>query len=138
MRAGRGGAISTIKDTHILDNAFEGGIRMSLEEVLDRVAGFSARYVSVTGGEPLAQQVCLALLTSLCDAGYRVSLEARGALDLSAVDPRVTRVMDLKTPGSGEVERNLYSNIQHLHPPDQIKFVLCDEQTIKQKRIPIK
>ncbi len=88
----------SIKDTHILDNAFEGGIQMSLEEVLDRAAGFSARYVSVTGGEPLAQQACLALLTSLCDAGYRVSLETSGAQDLSAVDPRVTRVMDLKTP----------------------------------------
>ncbi len=66
------------------------------------------------------------MLTSLCDAGYRVSLETSGALDLSAVDPRVTRVMDLITPGSGEVERNLYSDIQHLPPPDQIKFVLCD------------
>jgi 7-carboxy-7-deazaguanine synthase len=90
----------------------------------------------VTGGEPLAQKNCLPLLTKLCDAGYTVSLETSGALDVSETDPRVIRVMDLKTPGSGEVERNLYENIDHLQADDQVKFVICsrsDYQWAKQK-----
>ncbi len=99
---------------------------MSGEEILEEVAGYSARYVTVTGGEPLAQENCHDLLGILCDAGLQVSLETSGALDIAKVDPRVSRVMDLKTPGSGEMERNRYENIGLLRPPDQIKFVLCD------------
>jgi len=94
---------------------------------LDRVAGFEPGYVTVTGGEPLAQAGCIELLAALCDAGYAVSLETSGALDIASVDSRVTRVMDIKTPGSGEVERNLYQNIENLTPDDQVKFVICDE-----------
>ena len=106
--------------------AFKGGEWMALEQVLRRVADYLPQYVTVTGGEPLAQHGCIVLLGALCDAGYRVSLETSGALDISAVDPRVVRVMDLKTPGSGEMEKNLYSNIEQLKPHDQIKFVICD------------
>ena len=106
--------------------AFKGGEWMALEQVLRRVADYLPQYVTVTGGEPLAQHGCIVLLGALCDAGYRVSLETSGALDISAVDPRVVRVMDLKTPGSGEMEKNLYSNIEQLKPQDQIKFVICD------------
>jgi len=95
--------------------------------VLQEVASHQARYVTVTGGEPLAQPACLPLLTALCDAGYEVSLETSGALDVSAVDPRVVKVMDLKTPGSGEEARNLYANLAFLQPQDQVKFVICDE-----------
>ena len=107
--------------------AFKGGERLGLQQVLARVAAFEPRYVTVTGGEPLAQRECLALLRSLCDAGYEVSLETSGALDVAEVDPRVSTVMDLKTPGSGEVERNRYANIEHLRAGDQVKFVICDE-----------
>ena len=80
----------------------------------------------MTGGEPLAQKACLGLLTALCDAGYEVSLETSGALDVGGVDPRVIKVLDLKTPGSGESARNLWDNLAHLTPQDQIKFVICD------------
>jgi 7-carboxy-7-deazaguanine synthase len=97
------------------------------EQVLAEVASHGARYVTVTGGEPLAQQACLPLLTALCDAGYQVSLETSGALDVAGVDQRVSKVMDLKTPGSGELVRNLYANIDLLLPHDQVKFVICDE-----------
>lgn len=106
--------------------AFHGGQWMEIEEVLDRVAPYGARHVCVTGGEPLAQKPCLALLSRLCDRGYEVSLETSGALDVCEVDPRVIKVMDLKTPGSGELDRNLYSNIAYLLPHDQVKLVLCD------------
>ena len=106
--------------------AFQGGEWMSLDDILARTAGFGVRHVTVTGGEPLAQKACLPLLTRLCDAGYEVSLETSGALDVARVDPRVVKVMDLKTPGSGEVERNRWCNLEHLNPRDQIKFVLCD------------
>jgi len=106
--------------------AFQGGEWRSLDDVLARTADFGVRHVTVTGGEPLAQKACLPLLTRLCDAGYAVSLETSGALDVARVDPRVVKVMDLKTPGSGEVERNRYCNLEHLNPRDQIKFVLCD------------
>lgn len=105
--------------------AFSGGEIMSLEAILARVASFSPRYICVTGGEPLAQPNCLPLLEQLCEAGYQVSLETSGALDLSRVDRRVSRVMDLKTPDSGESHRNLYSNIDHLGVNDQVKFVIC-------------
>ena len=107
--------------------AFSGGVSMSLAEIMEQVAAQGCSYVTVTGGEPLAQRGCLQLLSSLCDAGYRVSLETSGALDLSGVDPRVVKVMDIKTPGSGEVEKNLLSNIQLLSHADQIKLVICDE-----------
>ncbi|MDE2090144.1 MAG: 7-carboxy-7-deazaguanine synthase QueE [Gammaproteobacteria bacterium] len=106
--------------------AFHGGHAMTLDEILTQVSRHAARYVTVTGGEPLAQKACLTLLNRLCDAGYEVSLETSGALDVSGVDSRVIKVMDLKTPGSGESDRNLYANIDHLSARDQVKFVLCD------------
>jgi 7-carboxy-7-deazaguanine synthase len=106
--------------------AFKGGEWMALPGILEKVASYDTRYVTVTGGEPLAQPDCISLLQQLCDAGYQVSLETSGALDMSAVDPRVIKVMDLKTPGSGEVERNHYENIPALQPHDEVKFVICN------------
>ena len=106
--------------------AFHGGQWRSFEDLLEEVAGHGVRHVCVTGGEPLAQSNCLGLLTRLCDAGYRVSLETSGALDITPVDPRVTRVVDLKTPGSGEAERNLLDNLDDLRDSDVLKFVICD------------
>jgi len=106
--------------------AFTGGQWMSLEAVMARVGELALRHVCVTGGEPLAQKACLPLLTHLCDAGYSVSLETSGALSLEGVDPRVTKVVDVKTPASGESQRNLYEELAHLLPHDQIKFVICD------------
>ncbi len=107
--------------------AFTGGQSYNLSEILKQVAQYGARYVTVTGGEPLAQKNCLLLLTALCDAGYQVSLETSGALDIGAVDARVMRVVDIKTPASGEVEKNRWENLQLLTTHDEIKFVLCDE-----------
>lgn len=107
--------------------AFTGGQIMNLSDILTKVDAFQPRYVTVTGGEPLAQKNCLSLLSQLCDKGYEVSLETSGALDVAEVDPRVVKVIDIKTPGSGEVERNLYTNLDFLQSHDQIKFVLCDE-----------
>lgn len=106
--------------------AFYGGQWMGLDEILARVAEYTPRYVCVTGGEPLAQQPCREFLKLLCDQGYAVSLETGGALDIAGIDERVSIVMDLKTPGSGEVEKNLYANIEHLQAKDQVKFVICD------------
>ncbi len=106
--------------------AFSGGTVYPLADVLDQVASYSPRYVTVTGGEPLAQPACLPLLTGLCDAGYEVSLETSGALPVHAVDSRVVKVLDLKTPASGESHRNDFSNIDCLQPRDQVKFVICD------------
>ncbi|MGD8677632.1 MAG: 7-carboxy-7-deazaguanine synthase QueE [Chromatiales bacterium] len=106
--------------------AFKGGERLELEIILDRVAAFGVQHVTVTGGEPLAQTSCHALLVALCDAGYRVSLETSGALDVAEVDSRVKRVMDIKTPSSGEVDRNLWSNLKLLVPDDEVKFVIGD------------
>jgi len=106
--------------------AFSGGQWMSLDQILERVAALGTRHVCVTGGEPLAQGNCLALLTRLCDAGHVVSLETSGALPLDGVDARVIKVVDVKTPGSGEVHRNRYTDLQQLLPHDQVKFVLCD------------
>ena len=106
--------------------AFHGGTNMSLDEVLGVVAGFEPRLVTVTGGEPLAQKSCLKLLRGLCDAGYSVSLETSGAMDISDVDPRVIRILDIKTPGSGEVKRNRWQNLKYLTSKDQLKFVICD------------
>ncbi len=106
--------------------AFYGGERMSIDAILEKVASYQPRFVCVTGGEPLAQRECLVLLTALCDAGYDVSLETSGAMPIEQVDSRVSRVMDLKTPGSGEVGRNRWENIEFLQAHDQIKFVICD------------
>jgi len=106
--------------------AFHGGQRRDIDEIVEEVAKYKTRHVCVTGGEPLAQKRCADLLERLCDSGFEVSLETSGALDISEVDPRVTRVMDLKAPGSGEVGRNRWSNLDALTARDQIKFVLAD------------
>jgi 7-carboxy-7-deazaguanine synthase len=106
--------------------AFQGGENMSQAQILERVASYGTKYVTVTGGEPLAQKECLALLQKLCDAGFDVSLETGGAIDIGHVDPRVSVILDIKTPGSGEVEKNLWGNLEHLKVSDEIKFVLCD------------
>ncbi|MDR1062516.1 MAG: 7-carboxy-7-deazaguanine synthase QueE [Azoarcus sp.] len=107
--------------------AFRGGEILDLQAVLDDVAAHALHYVCVTGGEPLAQAACPALLTALCDAGYTVSLETSGAFDIGVVDPRVSRVVDLKAPGSGEAERNRLENIALLDAHDEIKIVLASE-----------
>ena len=107
--------------------AFSGGDWLGLDEIIETVASFKPKYVTVTGGEPLAQRHCNDLLVRLCDRGYEVSLETSGALSIAEVDPRVIKVMDLKTPASGEVEKNLYENIEYLDAEDQLKFVICDE-----------
>ncbi len=106
--------------------AFTGGETWTIASILEEVARHKTRYVCVTGGEPLAQKRCLTLLTALCDAGYSVSLETSGAFDITAVDSRVSRIMDIKTPASGEVERNLYENVQALRAGDEVKFVIAD------------
>src|SRR5688500_14898210 len=106
--------------------AFHGGQWRTIDEVLAEVARHAVRHVCVTGGEPLAQKRCLALLERLCDAGYEVSLETSGALDVSAVDARVRKVVDLKAPGSGESARNLWPNLDALLPHDQLKIVIAD------------
>jgi 7-carboxy-7-deazaguanine synthase len=108
--------------------AFTGGVIYELEQVLKDVESYSTPYVTVTGGEPLAQKACLPLLTALCDKDYIVSLETSGAIDLQGVDKRVIKVMDLKTPGSGEIGKNLESNIKYLTAQDQIKFIICDRE----------
>ena len=105
--------------------AFHGGDWWSIDDILADVARHGVRHVCVTGGEPLAQKRCLQLLAKLCDAGYSVSLETSGAIDIAGVDPRVSRVLDIKTPGSGEDARNLWSNLGLLTPHDQVKFVVC-------------
>ncbi|MFL6592756.1 MAG: 7-carboxy-7-deazaguanine synthase QueE [Luteimonas sp.] len=106
--------------------AFHGGQWWETDAILAEVARCGVRHVCVTGGEPLAQKRCIGLLARLCDAGYDVSLETSGAIDIAEVDPRVSRVVDIKTPGSGEVGRNLWDNIAQLTPHDQVKFVICD------------
>lgn len=108
--------------------AFSGGEKISLDEIVSKVKAYKPRYVTVTGGEPLAQKNCLTLLTMLCDEGYRVSLETSGAMDLSEVDNRVDIVMDLKTPASGELEKNRYENIEKLSAKDQVKFVIANRE----------
>jgi len=108
--------------------AFQGGVWKSLDEILAKVEQYHPRYITVTGGEPLAQKQCTNLLSKLCDAGYAVSLETSGALDVSGVDPRVSKVMDLKTPGSGEESKNRYQNIAELTENDQVKFVICNRE----------
>lgn len=106
--------------------AFSGGDSRALADILTEVASHGLRHVCVTGGEPLAQKGCLALLKALCDAGHAVSLETSGALDIGAVDARVARIMDLKAPGSGEADKNRYDNLALLTPRDELKFVLAD------------
>jgi 7-carboxy-7-deazaguanine synthase len=105
--------------------AFYGGEWMHIDQIMEKVATHGARHVCVTGGEPLAQKRCHELLTRLCDAGYEVSLETSGAVDIAQADTRVSRVLDLKTPDSGEMDRNLWSNLDHLTAHDQVKFVVC-------------
>jgi 7-carboxy-7-deazaguanine synthase len=108
--------------------AFTGGEKWSINAILDEVAKHQTKWVCVTGGEPLAQKSCFPLLAALCDAGYDVSLETSGALDIAPVDPRVSRIMDIKTPASGEVQRNRYANIELLRPTDEVKFVISDRE----------
>ena len=108
--------------------AFSGGYWMTLDDILQETQAFNTQYVTVTGGEPLAQPDCHLLLSALCDAGYKVSLETSGALTLKDVDHRVNKIMDLKTPASGESDKNNWDNLQYLTNNDQIKFVICNEQ----------
>ena len=106
--------------------AFTGGNAQTIEEIVAETSRYGTRTVCVTGGEPLAQKNCPPLLTALCDAGFDVSLETSGALDIGNVDPRVARIMDLKAPGSGESDKNLWSNLEHLRASDEIKIVLAN------------
>lgn len=108
--------------------AFSGGKKIAIDAIVEQAEQYGTRYITVTGGEPLAQPGCLELMTKLLDKGYSVSLETSGALDVSEVDPRVVKVMDLKTPGSGELSKNRYKNIDYLTLKDQVKFVIGDEQ----------
>ena len=108
--------------------AFTGGQNMALADILAEVVRYSTPYVTVTGGEPLAQKNCLLLLSALCDGGYQVSLETSGAMDVTEVDQRVMKILDIKTPASNEIEKNLWSNLAVLKIHDEIKFVLCDEE----------
>ncbi|HIY70165.1 MAG TPA: 7-carboxy-7-deazaguanine synthase QueE [Candidatus Luteimonas excrementigallinarum] len=108
--------------------AFHGGQWWSIDDIVAEVVRHGVRHVCVTGGEPLAQKRCVDLLRRLCDAGLAVSLETSGAIDIGGVDPRVSRVLDIKTPGSGEAHRNLWENIGLLTAHDQVKFVLCGRE----------
>ncbi len=108
--------------------AFSGGELIDIDNLIDRVASFACQHVCITGGEPVAQPGCIDLLKTLCDAGHSVSLETSGALSIEAVDKRVMIVMDLKTPGSGEKEKNRLGNLPYLKQSDQIKFVLCNRE----------
>ena len=107
--------------------AFTGGQSMQLQAIVAEVKRFKTPYVTVTGGEPLAQKNCIPLMRMLCDSGCQVSLETSGALDVAAVDKRVMKILDIKTPASGEVDKNLWSNLEQLNKDDEIKFVICDE-----------
>lgn len=107
--------------------AFKGGENRSIDAIVDEVLSHGVQHVTVTGGEPLAQKRCINLLGALCDKGLSVSLETSGAIDVSEVDPRVMKVMDLKTPSSGEIARNLMSNLEHLNAHDEVKFVIGDQ-----------
>ena len=105
--------------------AFSGGSNIEIADILAKVAEFGTKYVTVTGGEPLAQKDCHVLLRELCDAGYSVSLETGGAIDISPVDKRVSVILDVKTPDSGELKNNVWGNLDHLKSTDEVKFVLC-------------
>jgi 7-carboxy-7-deazaguanine synthase len=117
--------------------AFHGGEQQTFDDIVAQVKAKRVEYVTVTGGEPLAQPECRALLTRLCDEGFSVSLETSGAMDIANIDPRVSVVMDLKTPGSGEVSRNLEENVLHLKPIDQVKFVICNREDYEWARFKI-
>lgn len=117
--------------------AFSGGTLRNIDDIIEEVASYNPRYITITGGEPLAQANCLTLLSRLCDLNAEISLETSGALDVGAVDERINIVMDIKTPGSGEVDRNEYTNIQRLKPSDQIKFVICSRQDYEWARFKI-
>ena len=106
--------------------AFQGGDWMEIDDIVENIQQYNTSHVTVTGGEPLAQKNCLALLARLCDLNYEVSLETSGALSVKEVDSRVSRVVDVKTPGSGESDKNLYDNFALLNQHDQLKFVICD------------
>lgn len=108
--------------------AFQGGEVLEIQSIMEQVQKFETRFITVTGGEPLAQKEVVVLLKMLCDAGYEVSLETSGAISIEHVDARVIKVMDLKTPGSNEEKRNLWSNLEYLLPRDQIKFVICNRE----------
>ena len=108
------------------EHAFQGGERLTLDQIVEQVDALGSYYVTVTGGEPLVQKAVYPLMRRLCDQGYRVSLETGGMVDISEVDERVERVIDLKTPGSGEVEQNHWENLQQLTPQDQLKVVIRD------------
>lgn len=108
--------------------AFTGGEKKAISDIIAEVQSYDTRYVTVTGGEPLAQPSCLELMAGLLDLGFVVSLETSGAIDMSTVDPRVIKVMDLKTPSSGEISKNRYQNIQYLNKADQVKFVIGNEE----------
>jgi 7-carboxy-7-deazaguanine synthase len=108
--------------------AFTGGSKMTIDAIIEEVKKYQTKYITVTGGEPLAQPACLALMTALVDDGYNVSLETSGALDVAEVDSRVVKVMDLKTPSSDEMDKNRYENIQYLTPQDQVKFVIANNE----------
>ncbi len=108
--------------------SFEGGERWSLDKIIETAQSYQTPYICVTGGEPLAQPNCITLIDRLCEMGFEVSLETSGALDVSKVDPRVSKVLDLKTPTSGEAHRNLLSNLDLLTAKDQIKFVICNRE----------
>ncbi|TAN70497.1 MAG: 7-carboxy-7-deazaguanine synthase QueE [Methylobacter sp.] len=108
--------------------AFSGGKKLAIDVIIAQAEQYETQYITVTGGEPLAQPGCLELMTTLLDKGYIVSLETSGALDISEVDPRVIKVMDLKTPGSGELSKNRYQNIEYLTPKDQVKFVIGNDE----------
>ncbi|CAA9889324.1 7-carboxy-7-deazaguanine synthase [Candidatus Methylobacter favarea] len=108
--------------------AFSGGKKMEIDEIIAEVEQYSTRYITVTGGEPLAQRCCLELMIKLLDKGYFVALETSGAIDVSPVDSRVVKVMDIKTPSSGESSKNLYKNIEYLVPADQVKFVIGNDE----------
>lgn len=115
--------------------AFTGGNSQPISDIVSQVVEYGVSHVTVTGGEPLAQPAVHALMRELCDKGLAVSLETSGALDVSSVDARVAKVLDLKTPGSGEVGRNLYANIRHLQKPDEVKFVICDRADYEWARL---
>jgi len=108
--------------------AFKGGNNMTLDDIMKQIAAYGTPYVCVTGGEPLAQKPCIELLTRLSDAGYQVSLETSGAMDIAPVDPRVKVIMDIKTPGSGEVEKNRWENLALLKAEDEVKWVICSRE----------
>lgn len=108
--------------------AFTGGTKIAITEIIAQIERYGTQYITVTGGEPLAQPACLELMNKLLDKGFIVSLETSGAIDVSAVDPRVVKVMDIKTPSSGESSKNLYQNIRHLNDKDQVKFVIGSDE----------